>query len=121
MPVRLSGRADAAAFWAAHADDLAAAGRLRPDLAEAFAILCELHADCVELAAKVAADGWIAAGGVNPTARLLRDFRRDFLAAARDFGMTPASDTRLPQDVTDGKEEVNPEAALLQRLKVRRA
>lgn len=121
MPARLAGRSDAATFWAAHADELTAAGRLRPELAEAFAIACELHADCIELAAKVAAEGWIADGNASPYARLLRDARRDFLSAAKEFGMTAASDTRLPQDVTDGKEDSDPEAALLQRLKVRRA
>jgi hypothetical protein len=121
MPGRLAARPDAVSFWQDHADELVAVGRLRPDMAEAFAILCELHADCVDLASKVASEGWIAAGGANPTARFLRDARRDFLSAARDFGMTPASDTRLPQDSTDGEKEADPEAALLARLKVRRA
>lgn len=121
MPARLAARPDAASFWAAHADELTAAGRLRPELAEAFGIACELHADCIELAAKVAAEGWIADGNASPYARLLRDARRDFVALAREFGLTAASDTRLPQEATDGKEEADPEAALLQRLKVRRA
>ena len=121
MPQRISSWSVASAFWTAHADELVAAGRLRQEMAESFAVLCELYADCVDLASKVSEEGWIAAGGVNPTARLLRDFRRDFLAAARDFGMTPASDARLPQDSTDGKKEADPEADLLARLKVRRA
>lgn len=112
-------------FWNAHAEQLAAAGRLRPEQAETFAILCQYHADCVLLAKQVAAEGWITATdkgqAASPVARLLRDSRRDFVALARDFGLTAAAEARLPQDPNDGKEDDNGEAALLRSLSVKRA
>ena len=42
---------------------------------------------------------------------ILRDTRRDWLALARDFGMTAASDARIPQDAPD-VEESKEDAAL---------
>jgi P27 family predicted phage terminase small subunit len=125
MPACLQARPAAAAFWDAHAQQLVAAGRLRSDLADTFAILCQLHADCLALAEQLAAEGWVTATdkgqAASPVAKLLRDSRRDYVALAREFGMTAASDARLPQDATDGKKETDPEAALLKRLAVRSA
>jgi P27 family predicted phage terminase small subunit len=113
------------AFWEAHAQQLAAVGRLRPEQAEPFAILCQLHADCVSLAKQVAAEGWITATdkgqAASPVAKLLRDARRDFVALARDFGLTAAAEARLPQDPNDAAKEDDAEAALLRTLAVKRA
>jgi P27 family predicted phage terminase small subunit len=124
-PASIEHDAQALAFWDRHAPQLAAAGRLRPEQAETFAILCQLHADCVALAKQVAAEGWITATdkgqAPSPVARLLRDARRDFVALARDFGLTAAAEARLPQDPNDAGEEDDSEAALLRSLAVRRA
>lgn len=113
----------ALSFWHRHAPQLAAAGRLRPEQAETFAILCQLHADGVLLAKQVAAEGWITATAkgqaASPVAKLLRDARRDFIALARDFGLTAASEARLPADPNDGQEE-DDEAALLRSFTVKR-
>lgn len=115
-PASISHDPQALAFWDRHAPQLAAAGRLRPEQAETFAILCQLHADGVALAKQVAAEGWITATdkgqAASPVAKLLRDARRDFIALARDFGLTAASEARLPADPNDGQEE-DDEAALL--------
>jgi phage terminase small subunit len=42
--------------------------------------------------------------------KIVRDKRRDWLALARDFGMTAASDARIPLEENDAKE-VDPKAA----------
>lgn len=117
LPVSIAANPAACRFWEAHADRLAAAGRLGPEQAEAFAILCQLACDCEQLAAQVAAEGWITATdkgqAISPVAKLLRDSRRDFVALAREFGMTAAAAARLPQEAKDGEEEGDPEAAIL--------
>lgn len=108
---------EAAAFWAAHAPAIAAAGRLRQDQAETFAILCQIAIDCRQLAAQVAAEGWITATdkgqAASPVAKLLRDSRRDFVHLAREFGMTAAAAARIPQEPDGGEEEGSEEAAIL--------
>ena len=115
-PASIAHDAKAMSFWDRHAPQLAAVGRLRPEQADTFAILCQLHADCVTLADQVAAEGWITATdkdqAPSPVARLLRDARRDFVNLARDFGLTAVSEARLPQDPNDATEE-DDEAALL--------
>jgi len=124
-PEHVAARALASVFWHDHAGALIASGRLRPELVESFAILCHLFADCRQLATQLAEEGWITATdkgqAASPVARLLRDARRDYLTYAKEFGMTAAADSRLPQDATDGKEETSREEALLARLKVRHA
>lgn len=116
-PAMIAGDAQAVAFWETHAPQLAAAGRLRPEQAETFGVLCQLFSDCVLLARQVAAEGWITATdkgqAASPVARLLRDARRDFVSLARDFGLTAAAEARLPQDPNDASEEEDEEAALL--------
>ena len=122
-PERISGRATAGAFWERHAATLHASGRLRPEMIDAFAQLCELHADCLQLSEQLAAEGWITATdkgqAASPVAKLLRDCRRDFISLAKEFGMTAAADSRLPKDATDGQEETDPEALLLSQLSIR--
>jgi P27 family predicted phage terminase small subunit len=107
----------AADFWQAHAPGLSAAGRLTQDQAETFGILCQLAVDCQQLAAQVAAEGWVTATdkgqAISPVARLLRDSRRDFVNLAREFGMTAAAAARIPQEPDSGEEEGSEEAAIL--------
>jgi hypothetical protein len=114
-PADITGRKVAAAFWNAHAASLAAAGRLCDDNAEGFAIVAHLYADCRELATQLAAEGWITATdkgqAASPVARLLRDARRDFLTFAREYGLTPAAQTRFPPEVEHVEEDAE-EAAL---------
>jgi P27 family predicted phage terminase small subunit len=106
----------AAAYWKAHADSLAGAGRLRVDNAEGLALLSHLYADCRELAEQLAAEGWMTSTDkgqqANPVARLLRDARRDFVSLAREYGLTPAAETRFPPEATEHGEEDAEEAAL---------
>jgi P27 family predicted phage terminase small subunit len=122
-PASIANDAQAIDFWNRHAPQLAAAGRLRAEQSETFAILCQLHADGVLLAKQVAAEGWITATdkgqAASPVAKLLRDARRDFITLARDFGLTAASEARLPADPNDGQEE-DDEAALLRSFTVKR-
>jgi phage terminase small subunit len=114
----------ALAFWRRNAPALIADGRLRPDGADAFALLAHLHADGEQLAEQLAAEGWITATdkgqAASPVARLLRDARRDFVALARDFGLTAASSARIPQDPDDGQEEGDEEDQVLRSLSIRR-
>ena len=96
-------------FWNRHADALVEARRLRPEQAEVFGMLCHLHSDILVLMATVQAGGSVIdtqKGPVpHPAAKLLRDARRDFVSLARDFGLTAASESRLPQEPTDGEED----------------
>ena len=115
-PATIAGSPAALAFWDRHAPILIADGRLRVEQADAFAILCQLHADAAALAEQIRAEGWITATdkgqAPSPVARLLRDARRDFVALARDFGLTAAAAARLPQESTNGEED-DEEAKLL--------
>jgi P27 family predicted phage terminase small subunit len=106
----------ASAYWQAHADSLAGSGRLRSDNAEGLALLSHLYADCRELAEQLAAEGWMTSTDkgqqANPVARLLRDARRDFVSLAREYGLTPAAETRFPPEAIEHGEEDAEEAAL---------
>jgi len=123
-PASVSARPPALRFWSLHAPTLIADCRLRAEHVETFGLVCRLFADIEQLEEQLGQEGWITATdkgqAASPVARLLRDARRDFLAAARDFGLTTASAARLPQDVTDGKED-DEEAALLKRFTGRSA
>ena len=117
MPADVKARPLAAALWKAHADTLAAAGRLRPEHADSFALLCHLHDNCHQLREQLAAEGWITATksgqAASPVAKLLRDARRDFVQLAREFGLTPAAETRFPPEgKNDGEEEDDDKKAL---------
>lgn len=115
-PADVAARPVAAAYWKAHADSLAGAGRLRADNVEGLALLSHLYADCRDLAEQLAAEGWMTSTDkgqqANPVARLLRDARRDFVSLAREYGLTPAAETRFPPEVTEHGEEDAEEAAL---------
>jgi phage terminase small subunit len=123
-PASVSARPAAIRFWKLHAPTLIADCRLRAEHVETFGLVCRLFADIEQLEEQLGQEGWITATdkgqAISPVARLLREARHDFLAAARDFGLTAASAARLPQDVTDGKED-DEEAALLKRFTGRSA
>ena len=123
IPASVSAVPTAAAYWARVAPILIADGRLLPEQADSFAILCRLHAEIRQLEDQVLAEGFVTATdkgqAASPVAKLLRDSRRDFVTLARDFGLTAASAARIPQDPKNGEDESNPEAAILARLSVR--
>jgi hypothetical protein len=89
-------------FWNAHAGTLIEARRLRPEQAQSFGLLCQLHSEIVLLTASVAGSGHVIdtqKGRMpNPAAKMLRDARRDFVALAKEFGMTAASEARIPHE-----------------------
>lgn len=115
-PADVSSRPAAARFWKDRCPQIAASGRLKPEHAEALAILSHLYADCRELAEQLASEGWVTSNekgqAANPVARLLRDARRDFVALAREYGLTPAAETRFPPEAADHGQEDAEEAAL---------
>ena len=117
VPVPETVKADkvAARYWKAHAPALITARRLRPDLAEAFGLCCLLKSEMDSMAAELATQERTTTtekgAYANPLVKILRDTRRDWLALARDFGMTAATDARIPQDAPDA-EETNEDAAL---------
>lgn len=123
-PQSVRDRPAALRFWNLHAPTLVADCRLRHEHAETFGLVCRLFADVEQLEQQLGQEGWITATdkgqAASPVARLLRDARRDFLSAARDFGLTTASAARLPQDVSNGEED-DEEAALLRRFTGRSA
>lgn len=96
-------------YWHEHADRLVAAGRLRPEFADTFGLLAVMVAECQAFADRLTAEGVVVrtARGlrVNPVAHLLRDWRRDMLALAREFGLTPSSDARLPVEEGEAVDE----------------
>jgi len=108
MPNGLAENKPAAAMWKRLATSLIDAGRLTPDQADAFALVCRLHAEMEQLDARLAREGFVletVRGPVaNPIARLARAARNDWVALARDFGLTAASSARLPE-VEDEEEE----------------
>lgn len=106
----------ASAFWKRLAPGLVKSGRLTPDRAEAFANLCRIKSDCDALTIELREGGWISLserGPVpNPVQRMLRDSRRDFLAHAREFGLTFAAASRLPGENEDGEVDAEQAAKL---------
>jgi phage terminase small subunit len=89
-------------FWNEHAPLLIESRRLRPEQAHALGVLCCLHSEILVLSAGVASAGHVIEtprGPVtNPAAKMLRDARRDFVSLAKEFGMTAASEARIPQE-----------------------
>jgi phage terminase small subunit len=97
----------ALAFWREHADTLVAAGRLRPEFADTFGVLAVMVAECRAMTDRMNAQGILLptrrGGRANPLCRLVRDWRRDIVALAREFGLTPITDARMP---VEGAEAV---------------
>jgi len=110
MPHGLAKNKVAAALWKRLAPTLIEDGRLTPDQAEPFALMCRLHAELEQLEAEIAKTGYTLVNSkgdvvANPAHRLARAARNDFVALARDFGLTAASVARLPIEEDDAKEE----------------
>ena len=107
-PTSVAARPAAARFWSLHAPALAEDGRLGPVQVETFGVLCQLFADCEQLAEQLVSEGWITATdkgqAASPVAKLLRDARRDYVALAKEFGLTAAAAARIPQEAPVEKE-----------------
>jgi phage terminase small subunit len=114
IPAMVKADRVAAAWWKANAPALIKARRLRPELGEAFGLMCLLKSEMDSAAAALALEEMTTTSdkGSFPNAlvKIVRDKRRDWLALARDFGMTAASDARIPLEETDAKE-ADPKAA----------
>lgn len=110
MPTGLARNKPAAAMWKRLAPSLIDSGRLTPESADAFAMLCRLHAELELLDDQLTAEGFVVSterGPVaNPIARLARAARNDWVSLARDFGLTAASSARLPE--IEDEEETDP-------------
>jgi P27 family predicted phage terminase small subunit len=111
----------ALAYWQEVAPALLASKRLKPEQAHILGVVCEMAGEVRLLSEAVAAEGLLIEGPrgprPNPRVRLLRDARRDLLAAARGFGLDTVSDARLPADRT---EPFDPDAELLAKFTVPR-
>jgi phage terminase small subunit len=105
----------ALAFWHEHADTLVAAGRLRPEFADTFGLLAVMVAECRAMTDRMNVEGILLptrrGGRANPLCRVVRDWRRDIVALAREFGMTPASDARLPVEEAEVNIDEDNDAA----------
>lgn len=114
MPASVKSRAVASAFWKRHAPLLISSRRLRPEHADTFGLLCHYAADIVDLMTAISETGTTETSErgtlMHPNVRALRDARRDYVSLARDFGLTSASDARIP-DQGDHEEEADPKAA----------
>jgi len=117
-PDFVKGDAVALRFWNEHALPLAQAGRLKPEQSHTFGLVCEMASECRRLTAAVSAEGHTIEGTkgprANPKVRLLRDARRDLLAAARGFGLDSLSDARLPVEPVDDDDSAD--AKLLREM-----
>lgn len=117
-PDFIRANAPALGFWQRHAPALARAGRLKPEQAAVFGIVCEMAGEVRQLSEAVAAEGPTIDGPrgprANPKVRMLASARRDLLAAARGFGLDSLSDARLPAEPPP--EEDDAEARLLRKF-----
>jgi phage terminase small subunit len=115
VPVEVPPPADVAAnpvalaFWHEHADTLVAAGRLRPEFADTFGLLTVMIAECRAMTDRVTAEGVLVptrrGSRPNPLCRMIRERRRDIVALLREFGLTPASDARVPSRTPQGTDD----------------
>jgi P27 family predicted phage terminase small subunit len=113
MPHGLAKNKVAAALWKRLAPTLIEDGRLTPDQAEPFALMCRLHAELEKLEAEIETTGFTLVNSkgdvvANPAHRLARAARNDYVALARDFGLTAASVARLPLEDDGDEEKKNP-------------
>lgn len=119
-PDFIRGNAPALHFWQQHAPALMRAGRLKPEMASTFGLLCEMAGEVRQLSEAVAAEGLTVEGPrgprANPKVRLLAAARRDLLAASRGFGLDSLSDARLPAEPPAEKEDA--ESRLLRQFMV---
>lgn len=115
LPVEVLPPADVAAnplalaFWHEHADKLIATGRLRPEFAQTFGLLAVMIAECRDMTDRVKTEGALLptrrGSRPNPLCRMLRDRRRDIVTLLREFGLTPASDARVPSHEPEGTDD----------------
>ena len=114
-PPNVAANPVALAFWREHADKLVAAGRLRPEFADTFGLLAVMVAECRAMTDRMNAEGILLptrrGGRANPLCRVVRDWRRDIVALAREFGMTPASNARLPVEEAEVNVDEDNDAA----------
>jgi P27 family predicted phage terminase small subunit len=107
-PDFIRGNARALDFWQRHAPTLSRAGRLKPEQAATFGLVCEMAGEVRQLSEAVAAEGLTIEGPrgprANPKVRMLGTARRDLLAAARGFGLDAMSDARLPVEPPETDE-----------------
>jgi P27 family predicted phage terminase small subunit len=110
MPHGLAKNKPAAALWKRLSPTLIEDGRLTADQAETFALMCRLHAEIERLDLRIATDGDTIVntkGDIvkHPAHTMLRAARTEFVALARDFGLTAAAVARLPIEEDDAEEE----------------
>jgi len=110
MPHGLAKNKPAAALWKRLAPTLIEDGRLTADQAETFALMCRLHAEIERLDLRIAKDGDTIVntkGDIvkHPAHTMLRAARTEFVALARDFGLTAAAVARLPIEDDDEEKE----------------
>lgn len=110
MPHGLAKIKPAASLWKRIAPGLTEDGRLTPDQAEPFALMCRLYADVERLVARIAKDGDTivnSKGDIvkHPAHTMLRAARTEYVALARDFGLTAAAVARLPIEEDDAETE----------------
>ena len=99
-------------FWRDHAEMLIGFKRLRPESAVTFGLLCTLYADTERLRAKVDEEGWTLEspkGPIqNPTAAQLHRVRSQYIALAKEFGLTAAAEARIPVEADSGEDKSYP-------------
>lgn len=112
VPAPVACDAAALAYWNDLAPLLIQQKRLRPESAVTFGLLCSIYADEQRLRAKIDEEGWTletAKGPVhNPAASQLHRVRTQYIALAREFGLTAAAEARIPVEASDGEENTNP-------------
>lgn len=113
MPHGLAKNKVAAALWKRLAPTLIEDGRLTPDQAEPFALMCRLYAEIERHEERIAKDGDCIInkkGDVvkHPAHTMLRTARTEYVALVRDFGLTAASVARLPLEDEGDEEKKNP-------------
>jgi P27 family predicted phage terminase small subunit len=108
-PDFLQGNGRALDFWRQHAPALIRAGRLKPEMASTFGLLCEMAGEVRQLSEAVAVEGLTIDGPrgprPNPKVKMLASARRDLLAAARGWGLDAGSDARLPAEPPADEED----------------
>ena len=118
-PDLIAGDSRAMQFWDKHAPQLIRDGRLRPSGADAFGVVCQLHALVTKTTAAMAKVPLTVRGArgcltPHPLAAMARQARRDFMEAARDFGMSAAALARMPEARKD--DELSADEVLLKKF-----
>lgn len=93
-------------FWKEHGETLAQMGVLTAADLPAFALLCETWALTWAAIEELRGDGLVVDGAKNavkksPAAQLVRDFSTQWAKLAGEFGMLPATRSRLSIEVAE--------------------